>query len=492
MFVGRGVTIVLSLAGLVLYPKILGPDAHGAFQYYLSLNLLLLGLLNGSAAPMAAHYVALYRVSDPPRQGVFLIQTFRWYLLLIGLLWLVRPLLRDPTGFEWICVAVAISGFSQLVSAAIYGLGVLGPITWFPVLTLFVRIMLICGVGWVVFQASGPEAMKVWGIAWIPLLLLLSTLPSVAWMVSAFFRWKHEWFTGATAKTIPAKPALFPWKEIGQFGIAAVLGQLIYQTFTRTLTVFAKQWDYPLDEIGYLGLATQAFGQIVFLSGIFSTSVYPWLVSAGKEGNHDRFQRLQSESWRLCAVTAGWLVALVCILIRPLVWLFLGEEYHSDIDTIVTLVRIAAVAGAFMVVGEFHLRMLISLTQMRSYLFSLVVGFSLAFPYLLWVLAGHKSIAFLAWTLPLGVACMSGISVYMAPRTSGFWRTSSLTIAGCLLAMSAAVPFSSNTYTCLFVQGTVITLVYTSWAWVTGLVGREDLARLAQTRKPSPDEVIPE
>src|SRR5690606_26676143 len=103
--------------GLVLYPRLLGPEAHGWFQYYLSLNLFLLGFLNGCAAPMAAHFIPLYRVSEPERQGVLLVQLFRWYALLLVLIALTRPFLTVEAGFWWIFLASGAAGLAQLISS---------------------------------------------------------------------------------------------------------------------------------------------------------------------------------------------------------------------------------------------------------------------------------------------------------------------------------------------------------------------------------------
>ncbi|MCA9429418.1 MAG: hypothetical protein KC940_02805, partial [Candidatus Omnitrophica bacterium] len=318
MFLGRGVTLVFSLAGLLLFPALLGPEAHGWFQYYLSLQLFLLGFLNGCAAPITAHYVALYRVSDPPRQGILLKQVFRWFLVLFLGVAAIRFLLPDPRGYWWIYVSVGFSGCSQMLASALYGLGRLGTITWFPVLSLIMRMTLICGFGWWVSQTLSLEEMGAWGTRMVPPLLVLSTLPAWFWMVGSFLKNSNNWFIPDPKSEVRAAHA-FPWEEIRDFGFAALLGQILFQSFTRSLPVLAGQMGYPAAHLGYLGLSTQAFGQTIFIAGFFSVALYPWLVSAGGEKDWDRFSRLQSVAWRLSAFLGGWLVVGTLVLIYPAV-----------------------------------------------------------------------------------------------------------------------------------------------------------------------------
>ena len=488
MVVGRAVTLLLSLVGMVLYPKLLGPEAHGAFQYYHSLHLFLLGFLNGCAAPMAAHYVALYRAGQPARQGVLLRQVFRWYVVLLIPVLLVYPILRDTTGFGWIFFGVAASGLSQVIASAVYGLGRLGPITWFPVLTLFLKIVLICGIGAWVFRSRGLTAMETWGVHAIPGWLFVATVPPLIWMVSAYGLHRSEWFVPGESQQLLDQSSYYPWEEIRNFGLATVIGQIVYQVFTRTLTVVARQFGYPLDEVGYLGLATQAFGQVVFLAGIFSIGVYPWLVSAGKLGDQDRFKKLQTEAWRLCAAFGGYLVVAMCVLIRPTVWIFLGQEYREDIDLLVRMVWVCALAGALMLAGEFHLRMLISITSMKKYLLALLIGFPLSLPYLIWVLAQGRGILALTWVLPLGVGCMTLLALYFSPKTENFHRVNLLTLLGMGLSSAAAYPFAHLTLANFLTQGLVLSVVYVLWCWLVRLIGPEDLARLTHAKRPAPPE----
>jgi O-antigen/teichoic acid export membrane protein len=487
MFAGRGVTIVLSLLALVLFPRTLGPEAHGWFQYYSNLSLLLLGFLNGCAAPMAAHFVPLYRVSEPQRQGVLLVQLFRWYVLLLLMTSLARPLLMEESGFWWIFLASGAAGLAQLISSAVYGLGRMGPITWFPVLILFLRILFICGIAAGIEIFSGRGNLPHFGEVWIPVWMFLTTLPSLLWMGVTYFRNRSEWFQGEVTQKALQAASWLPWTEIGRFGLATVLGQIVYQIFTRTLTVIAMQWGYPTAHVGYLGLATQGFGQVVFLAGIFSVSVYPWMVSAWKAGESERFARLQSEAWRLCALVGGWLVACMITLIRPLVLVFLGPEYHGEVELIVELVRIGAVAGALMLAGEFHLRILLAQTEMNRYLGALAIGFSMVSPYLLWVLWAEKDIDSLAWTLPLGVACMTLIAVRLAPKTTGFYRTTLLAVAGGALSGTAVHFLESDNLTSLVLQTVLLTILYAAFAWGVGLGKREDLDRLRKTPAPKGD-----
>lgn len=492
LFSGRGVNLVISIAALILFPRILGPQAHGVLQYYLGLFLLLLGFFNGCAAPMIAHFIAIYRVSDPPRQQILVRQVIRWFLLVVGIVWTVRFLLhnpimlRNPAGFWWLYLGVALAGVSQLLASGQYGLGRLGPATWFPVLNLFLRIVIICSTGHWIYTIHGAEIMESWGEKWIPIILLLTAVPSLIWMVVSFLRCSSEWkVEGVTAIS---KLHFFPWEEIKILGIAALVGQLIYQTFTRSLVPIAEELGYPIEEIGYLGLSIQAFGLVVYLAGIFSVSVYPWLVSAQTSGESERFSSIQAEAWRLTAVIGGLLGAGIIGLARPIVWVGLGEEYHGDIDLMVGLIRICALAGIFMLPAEFHLRMLLSVTRMKAYLAALILGFSVAIPYLGWVILAHKDILTYSFALPLGVASLMVVSIFLAPKTVGFTRVTSLSTAGGAIALACSAPLEGDTISSLLVQAGALTLVYCGWVWLTGLVSVSDIARILRFGKPAPPE----
>jgi O-antigen/teichoic acid export membrane protein len=488
LFAGRAANLALSLSSLFLYPVLLGPKAHGVLQYYTGLYLLLLGFLNGCAAPMLAHFIAIYRVSEPSRQGPYIRQVFRWFFLLLLSLWILYPFLANPMGFGWIFAGVAFSGLAQLLSAAEYGAGRLGPTTWFPVLILFLRLVLVCGMGWQVSRTLAAEQMEDWAQSWIPPLLVLASVPSLIWMMASFWVRRRQWFVPG-GEALPIRKTYFPWREIKILGVSSMVGQLIYQVFTRSLVPLSEQLHYPREQVGYLGLAMQGFGLVVFLAGIFSVSSYPWLVSAWEAGDRDRFSRIQSEAWRMSALVGGWLVASMVGLAHPMVWVVLGKEYRGDIDLMVLLIRVGALAGAFMLVGEFHLRMLLSLTQMTKYLIALALGFATVIPFLTWVILERSSMAFFVWSLPIGVGGAMVISVLLSPRTEGFYRVSGLAILGGTLATAAAYSFEGETLVSLVIEGSVLFAVYGLWAWMTGLARHEDLARVLRAGKPRVEEM---
>ncbi len=471
---GRAVTLLLSFVGLFLYPVLLGPQAHGVLQYYLGFLLLLLGFLNGCAPPMMAHFIAIYRVSDPGRQGPFILQVWRWFAVLLFALWLLYPFLQDKSGFTWIFLGVAFSGAAQLLANTEYGLGYLGPTTWFPVHILICRLVLIGGATVWLSGSHGTEFLESWAKTWIPVLLVISTLPALVWVFLSFFKRRHEWFVDQ-----PPAPSftssLLPWEEIRSLGIASLVGQLIYQVFTRTLVPLAGQLGYPAEQVGYLGLAIQGFGMTVYIAGIFSISAYPWLVSANEAGEKKRFQTVQAEAWRFSALLGGWLTAGVLGLAHPVVWVVLGEQYHGDSSLMVALIRICILAGAFMLVAEFHLRMLISLTRMRDYLIAVILGFLPTVPYAVWVLMTGSGILSFAWILTMGVGGLMVLSLCFSPRTEGFIRTSMGALIGITVSMGTVVFMKADSLGTLVIQGFVISLVYWLVAWGTGLVKKEDL-----------------
>ncbi|MCG3195780.1 MAG: hypothetical protein HUU16_15245 [Candidatus Omnitrophica bacterium] len=490
LFTGRLANLILSMAGLALYPALLGPQAHGILQNYFGLFLLLLGFLNGCAAPMMAHFVAIYRVSDPPRQGVLAAQVFRWFAVVLFSLWILYPFLQDRTGFGWIFLGVACSGAAQLLAAAEYGLGRLGPSTWFPVLILFLRLVLICGAAWWVRRGTSVLNLEDWAIRAIPPLLLLCSIPSLLW-TSASCHKRRAMFFVSGAPTTTQSLSLFPWTEIRALGIAAMVGQLIYQSATRSLVPLSHQLGFSKEQVGYFGLAMQGFGLVVYLAGIFSVSAYPWLVSAQEAGEGDRFRRIQGEAWRMSGLLGGWVVTGMVGMAHPLVWIVLGEEYRPDIDLIVHLIQVSALAGAFMLAAEFHLRMLLCLTAMTRYLIALVAGFAISVPYLVWVILAGRGIAEFSWTLPLGVGGLMVLSLALSPKTEGFYRVSGAALLSGGIALLAGVPFAGETYLSLFIEGTVLSVTYGACAWLLGLARREDLARVFRAGRPRVDEVPP-
>lgn len=482
LLAGRGANLALSLIGLVIYPILLGPKAHGTLQYYLGSFMFLLGLLNGCAAPMLSHFIAIYRVSDPGRQRLFIRQVFRWFAVMLFSIWLVYPFLADRTGFIWIFLGVAASGTAQLLSSAEYGLGFLGPTTWFPVLVLFMRILLIGGCAGMILQASGRETIDVWAEDSIPILLLVASLPSLVWMVISFKKRSRGWFD-PESPTATTRETWLPWREIKLLGVASLLGQLIYQIFTRTLVPLAGQMGFPREQVGYLGLSIQGFALVIYLASIFSVSAYPWLVSSAVVGDKERFAEIQSASWRMSALLGGWLVAMILGMVRPLIWLVLGEEYHRDIGLMTHLIQIGGIAGGIMLAAEFHLRMLLSLTRMKQYLQALVAGFSLVIPYAAWVIAWGKGTLLFTGILPLGVGGLLIVSHILAPRTPGFLRTS-LSAIGCVVcALLVGLVIDGNNppgfvLKCLLLSGS-----YGGLAWLTGLVRKEDLYRVTTVLK---------
>lgn len=487
LLTGRAANLVLSLTSLALYPVLLGPKAHGELQYYFGLFLLLLGYLNGCAAPMMAHFIAIYRVTEPGRQPVFIAQVLRWFFVLLISLWAIYPFLADRTGFGWIFVGVAFSGLAQVLSSAHYGVGRIGPSTWFPVLILACRLLLICGGAWWVRSQSGEGALMDWTRGTVPLLLVLASTPALLWMFMSFWAHRSDWYS----RERTSGGTLFPWTEIRRLGIAAMVGQLIYQLFTRSLVPLAKQWGYPEEQVGYLGLAMQGYGLVVFLAGIFSVSAYPWMVSAWEAGERDRFSRIQSEAWRMSALLGGWIAACMIALGRPLVWVVLGEAYRGDIDILVRLIQIGAVAGVFMLAAEFHLRMLLSITDMRQYLWALVFGFAPSVPFLAWVHWTGQPIEPFAWTLAVGVGGLMAWTLWYSPPTLGFLRVTSLAAAGAVLGGVVSLPLQGETLVRLTAQGVVLTLLYAGWAWLAGLANASDFARVLASSKPRVDEAAP-
>lgn len=484
LFSGRIATLVLSLGGLFLFPVILGPEAHGAYQYYMGLQLLMLGTLNACASSMLAHYIAIYRVSHPARQGVLINQVCRWYVLLVAVMGGAYFFLPDPTGFLWVYLAVFVLGGSQLLSSTHYGIGKIGPATWFPVLNIVVRMIVICGLAWMIRQRMGAGVLTEWGVQQIPPLLLWTCLPAGFWMVWAFYRVKSNWYLPETPE-LARQAAWFPWGEIKRFGVAVIVGQVFYQVFTRSLTAVAGQVKYPLEQIGYLGLSLQGYGQVMFLAGIFSVSAYPWLVSAGESGDLERFKQIQSESWRLSCIVGGWLIACMLVLPRPLVWVVLGQDYHADVELIALLIQISAVAGGLMLVAEFHLRMMIALTQTRQFLLSQIIGFAAVVPYMVWVVWTAQPIEVFALCLPLGVGGLALTTLLFAPRTRRFARHSVVALVGTVLATAAAYPWRGLSFKALIVQSVVLSLVYGVWLWVSGLLRKQDWVMILSALRPA-------
>lgn len=476
---GRAVTLLLSFAGLFLYPVLLGPQAHGVLQYYLGFLLLLLGFLNGCAPPMMAHYIAIYHVSDPGRQGPFIRQVWNWFIVLLVSLWVLYPFLQDKSGFTWIFLGVALSGTAQLLANTEYGLGRLGPTTWFPVHILVGRLVLIGGAAILLVRSGDMDSLEPWAETWIPILLVISTLPALVWVFLSFLKRRQEWFV-VQPPAAGFNPTCFPWEEIRGLGIASLVGQLIYQIFTRTLVPLAGQLDYPTEQVGYLGLAIQGFGMTVYIAGIFSISAYPWLVSANEAGEQDRFRMVQSQAWRFSALLGGWLTAGVLGLAHPLVWVVLGERYHGDAGLLTTLIRVCSIAGAFMLVAEFHLRMLISLTRMKDYLIAVCLGFLPVVPFAAWVLTTHSSILFFAWILALGVGGLMVLSLFYSPHTEGFTRTSLGALMGIILSVGVVIFIDAHSLWMLVLQAVILSLVYWLVAWLVGLVKKEDLGMLTR------------
>lgn len=477
MIAGRGVNLALSLLGLFLFPALLGPEAHGWLQYFLSLELLLLAFPNGCAAPIAAHYVAVYRVSNPGRLRILFNQSFCWFLILWLLTSFFYFLLPDRRGLGWIHLSVGFSACSQLLASSLYGAGSLSGVAWFPVLNLFIRLILVSGGA--VFLAGPPSegGMEAWGLFALPILLLVSTLPSWLWMSGAAWG-MYSRMPQANSGLQPEKPSpLLPWEEIRRFGLAALVGQILFQGFTRSLPVAAAQLGYPAAQVGYLGVATQAFGQILFIAGFISVALYPWLVSAAEAGDSDRFRRLQSVAWRLCAFLGGGLAAGAFALIEPAIRVFL-PAYREDAEMFTLLVRIGVLSGVVILAGEFHLRMLVSLTRMREYLLALALGFAGAFLFGCWVVWSEGGIVAFTLALAVGGTLMTAVAVCLAPRADGFWRSNLLAVGGGVLAYGLSRPFSRESILSILLEGTVLGVVYLLWSWAVGLVGKEDLIRV--------------
>lgn len=488
MIAGRGVTLALSILGLFLFPALLGPEAHGWLQYYLSLELLLLAFPNGCAAPIAAHYVAVYRVSNPGRLRILFIQSIRWFLILWLLTSLFHFLLPDRRGLGWIHLSVGFSACSQLLASGLYGAGSLSGVAWFPVLNLFIRLILVSGGA--VFLAGPPSegGMEAWGLFSIPILLLVSTLPSWFWMSAAAWG-MYSRMPKANSGIQSEQPPLFPWEEIRRFGLAALIGQILFQSFTRALPVAAAQLGFPAAQVGYLGVATQAFGQILFIAGFISVALYPWLVSAAEAGDSDRFRRLQSVAWRLCAFLGGGLAAGAFALIDPAIRVFL-PEYRPDAEVFTLLVRIGVISGFVILAGEFHLRMLVSLTRMRQYLLALAAGFVGALVHVIGVAWNGGGILPFTLALPVGGTLMTAVALFHAPRAEGFWRSNLKAAAIGILAFVVSRPFSGESVLSILLEGAALCVVYVAGSWAVGLVGAEDLARVRSGLSPGRPRIV--
>jgi O-antigen/teichoic acid export membrane protein len=242
---------------------------------------------------------------------------------------------------------------------------------------------------------------------------------------------------------------------------------------------------FPIEQVGYLGLSIQAFSMVVYLAGIFSVSAYPWLVSSNEAGDGERFGQIQAECWRMSCILGGYLVACLTGLIYPTVYVILGEQYRKDIDLIVAVIRIGVLAGALMLVAEFHLRMLISLTQMKKYLITLMSGFALVIPYACYVLyKGTVSepplleIIPFTWILPIGIGGIMVFSLWFSPKTERFYKHSCLAITGIGLALLPSLLFQGQTWTSLILNFTLLSLIYFIWCGISGLVTRSDLKRV--------------
>lgn len=326
-FIGKAVTLVISLAFLPIYIDLLGIAAYGLIGFYTTLVVLLsvldLGLsttLNREMARLSTHPNSAREIRDTLRTYeiiYWLLGVILGIIVLLASQWLSQNWLTD----------VEIS--KEVIRQSVTLMGFVIALQW-PIALYSGALLGLQRQVWLNVILSVSAAIKAVGAVIL--------LTYVQQDILTFFRWQ-----AASAAVTSLSLAYLAWKILpasvkgvrprfkreilttnwrfsaGMFGISivvAVLTQLDKVILSRGLS---------LQEFGFYSIASTAGVGLNFLVGPIFTSLFPRFTQLASQGQEDSLRKLYHQACQLVSASVLPLSATVIFFSSDILYLWFKE-----------------------------------------------------------------------------------------------------------------------------------------------------------------------
>jgi len=286
-FGGQAMTVLLGIAFMPVYIRILGIEAYGLIGFFLSLQALFAILDMGLSATLNRELARYSHSGGSPEQKRDLVRTLEWVYWPIGFFIAAAVLLlSQPIAYHWLkpvdfslaqtASAIALMGLATALQwpTALYGGGFRGlerQVALNAINVSFAVLRAFGAVGVLVYLSPTLEAFLWWQVV----------IAALQTAVCRFGLW-HMLPAGA-------RPALFQREilrrlrgfTIGMTGIAALSFMLMQSDRIILSTVLS------LDTFGFYTVAATVAGALSSMVGPFFNALFPrysGLVSTGSEG----------------------------------------------------------------------------------------------------------------------------------------------------------------------------------------------------------------
>ncbi len=305
VFSGRAFIAVLSIAYLVVIPRVLGPESYGFYNYWFAQIFLLMTIFDLGSSDMLKRYLPhmLHRRSGQARTLVRDVLVAKLALMPLALLAVPG---HDAWHFYLLILAASVLGtWSWITSDIHYAAGNMGRYSLYHLMRKLVRLLLLVAL-FLLFGELGIIAALVASeviVFAVFLALLRDTVPR------------------------PAAPLPRPFVRYAAFGLVVYLATVLYMVVARAPIIIAKEQGFSYTEIAYLALAIDIcyFGLRELFYAI-SESVQPAQALQHAEGRMDRVAASIRASGR-------WTLMLMCPCLLALYFMLdlvlglIGEGY---------------------------------------------------------------------------------------------------------------------------------------------------------------------
>lgn len=341
---GQGVTVVIGLAAIPWYLKLLGPEAYGLVGFFIATSAVL-NVFDFGITPTVNREVARHSAADRD-PGIIrdFVRTVELVYVAIGAaiglaLFFAFPLL----GSRWIDTA-GLAGSAVVTAFRI--MAVLFAVQW-PV-SFYQGVLFGLERHWTVnaVTIAGAVARSVGAIG---VLLLIAPTPLV------FFGWQLS-----IAAVQTGCLAILAWRSLPRtdrpplFALAQLHGIRLFATglaLTSLLTALLRQADklvlsraVSLRLFGYYSVAAIVGGGLALLSAPIFVAAFPRFTGLAERGERRAFVALYHRACQLVTVLTAPIAAVICLYAPQILLVWTGDA---------EVAAYAAVPAAILTLGTF-------------------------------------------------------------------------------------------------------------------------------------------
>ncbi len=301
-------------------PKVLGPEAYGAYATCMALFVLAVEATELGMVPLFGRFLP----GLPPPAASTLVRQVLWSRLVIAaglglglltLLWTPRP--EDPLLFGLVVAAVLVAPFQQVLFARLYARGRLTRFMARDLLRSGLSLALVVP-GYLLGGLVGAVAAI--GVAQVILVGIGASWakPSVADL--------------SPPRTLAGLPATL------RFGVAAALPTVLSIVAVRLGTPLLSRAGRPVPEVAAFDLATQGLMLVMALTAYPFAALIPTLGQSVDAGQHGEASRWLLDVVRRAAGGAALVIIALVAVGDPLIRLVLGPGFAGVYPNLLLLV----------------------------------------------------------------------------------------------------------------------------------------------------------